>query len=316
MTDFISNEATRFASIIFNGIGDFAILHTLQERFEKELISFKGIDARKSFLVSLESEINSLFSGHAERCPKPDTCPKLKTFKNVTFLISEELRQLQNIGNLTDLIQNNEDYDRYLGEYEKKIKTTSIFLEKDDFIKQEINRITTLFLEKKIISTFHNATLIAMFDFGKYTKFAYDWLIAGYDLPIDQILKNARREYLATHPSIWDEKEFNNAIVKNLSGGVAYVMYEKFLKEQLKNSTAENSPSIITTNLHIGDNYGQITQAKNVSQIDTKIKISEKRNSTSPNKKHWLTKILSSPWIITILGGLLIAFFAKLFGWV
>lgn len=311
MTNFISNEAKRFAAIIYHGVGNFEILNSLQERFEKELVSFKENETKKSFLISLELEVKSLFESHLEGCKKIETCPQHKTYRNISFLISEEMKLLSN-ETLTSLIPNNEDYTRYLENYQKKIQTTSIYLEKEDFIKQEINRITTLFLEKKVITQFHNAKVIASFDFGKYSKLAYEWLIAGHDLALVQIINNAKRDYLQSHSSIWSEKEFTDAIIKNLSSGVAYVLYEKFLKDQIKNSSNEKISPVMTTNFHIGDNFGQLNQTGHSSTNNLKSRINEKPSS----KKNWLVTLFSNPWVVTIASGLLIAFLAKYFGWV
>ncbi len=81
----------------------------------------------------------------------------------------------------------------------------------------------------------------------------------------------------------------------------------------------------ITNNIHQGDNYGNIVQSGHQSSlIDLELKNKSVADTTSIDTTHDITtlkkgtlkKIFSNPWIITVIGGLIIAFLAKLFGWV
>ena len=104
--------------------------------------------------------------------------------------------------------------------------------------------------------------------------------MSGQDWSLSNIFKSAKNQYLQQMGQILDEKEFNKAILDNLRIGVAYVRYESFLNEEL----------------------GRI---KTVTDI-----ISSKHN------RSLIIRFFSNPWTITVIGGLLIAFLAKTFGWV
>lgn len=233
MNDFVKNETEKFAQIIHHGVGHFETLPVIQERFVKELGSYNDTQSKREFLHYLDNKIEELFSSHVSRC-NDKSCPKNRTYNNVKFLISSETKNLMPKGNVSSLLENNQSYFRFIENYKKKIDTTSAFLEKEEFINQEISRVKTKFIDKKISILATTGRILAQFDFSKYVKFAYEWLMAGHDWSIEQIVKNARRDYDQTGMGGMSDQVFYDAIIDNLREGVGYVLYEKFLKDQLK----------------------------------------------------------------------------------
>jgi len=228
MDDFIVNFAKRFAKIIHSSVGKFQDLIPLKERFEKEIALYKN-QSKDDFLNNLKVELGLLFDSHLISCKKID-CPQRLTFKNISFLILQELNQEK----LSSFLIDNPNYDSHINYYHAKIKTTSAFLDKKQFIKQEIERIKTTFIKPSILTAISGGKIISQFNYSQYTKYAYDWLMAGQDWELSQILKSARNQYLQNHANVLNEQEFKDAIYGNLKGGVAFVLYEKFLNDELK----------------------------------------------------------------------------------
>jgi len=263
MDDFIIDESKRFAKVIQANVGRFEAPSTLKEQFEKELLPYKTSNSKDQFLNKLAIELKTLFESHLKRCEKPD-CPQHKTFKNAMFLISEEMNDKR----VSSFLVHNTEYDKILKDYHTKLKTTSSYLAKEKFIVEEIERIKNLFIHPRVeVKLLSEGIILSSFDFAEYGKFAYDWLMSGQDWPLEQILKNAKRQYLQTHPTLWNEEEFKSAIYSNMERGVAYVLYERFLSEQLKKDDGK--------------------------------------------ERSKLNELFSNPWVVTIIGGLLLALFAK-----
>jgi hypothetical protein len=233
MADFVKNETERFAKIVHFGVGEFEILSTLQERFVKDLNAYHDTQSKREFLKHLDSKIDELFSKHVSKCTDKN-CPTNRTYDNIKFLISSETNNLMPKGNVSSFLENNESFFRSLENFKKKIDTTSAFLEKEEFINQEIVRVRTKFIDKKINIIATTGTILAQFDFSQYIKFAYEWLMAGHDWSIEQIVKNAKRDYDQTRMTGINDQVFSDAIIDNLKEGVGFVLYEKFLKDQLK----------------------------------------------------------------------------------
>jgi len=93
MDEFIQDSAKKFAKIIRARISDFQDLMPVKERFEKEFSLYKNKN-KIFFLNNLKVELNSLFDSHLKKCNEPD-CPQRFTFNNVSFLISQELNDIE-----------------------------------------------------------------------------------------------------------------------------------------------------------------------------------------------------------------------------
>lgn len=270
MSEFILNESRRFAKVIHANVGNFQNLLDLRERFEKEIISYKGDDSREMFFTQLALELDKLFLPHLNKCKRPE-CPQLKTYKNITFLISEESKTKM----LSSFLFNNTEFDTILEQYNKKLVTISSFMDKERFITEEIERIKTLFVHCKIeIKSIEGGRIISSFDFSEYSKFAFEWLMRGHDLKLEQIINNAKNQYNSKMPNGGlDEKQFEDAIQSNLRRGVAFILYDKFLNTELKSLT-ENS----------NKKYGKNANTKRRATIPFKIKalLQKEINSTCP----------------------------------
>ena len=136
---------------------------------------------------------------------------------------------------LTTLIKDNVEYKAIEQAYHKKIETSNLFLTQEEFLQQEIERIKTVFIRPIIIHS-ESGNIIAEFNYSKYISHAYEWLSMGNDWSLKQIIFSAKQSYLQKYPPdfCFNEEEFSNAIIQNLSTGVALLLYEKFLKEELK----------------------------------------------------------------------------------
>lgn len=307
MSNLISSNAKKFAKIIHAGVSKFEDLYTLKQRFEKELSVFSD-QSKNDYLEALKRELKVLFEKHVNTCPKED-CPQKNTYQNASFLIQEELQQEK----LSSFLENNIDYQQQVDLYSNKINTVSTFLNKEEFIKQEIDRVRNVYTKPAEINVIEGR-LISEFNFTKYTQFAYEWLNSGQDWPLEQILSNARKQYLQEVQKIDNEAEFKNSVYSSLKKGVAWIRYENFLKEELEKIIKEKTQPSHAINLVVGDNYGQTIQIdnSNISNFKSKNEV----RPTSISKQHIAARILSNPWVITIIGGLIIAFIANRFGWV
>jgi hypothetical protein len=140
--------------------------------------------------------------------------------------------ETKNLKTLMTLRINNSRYNLLVQAYSKKLNTTSNFLSKEEFIKEEIERVGTMFVQPIMITA---PNKIAEMNYSMYKKHAYEWLKQGEDWPLQNIIANAKQNYLTqTNGAYFNEPEFNKAIVDNLSEGVAFIMYESFLKAELK----------------------------------------------------------------------------------
>ncbi len=96
------------------------------------------------------------------------------------------------------------------------------------------------------------------------------------------------------------------------AGGLSAYKIQKVQKENI-------SP---IANIYQGDNYGQVYQAGHQSSFELETNSSveptmnDKTHRKAGLKSRTLAKIFSNPWVITIIGGLVIAFLAKFFGWI
>lgn len=102
---------------------------------------------------------------------------------------------------------------------------------------------------------------------------------------------------------------------KKAGGHEAYLR----LKEQ------RESQQLCVTNNHYGENFGAVFQTGHQSsfssfELTNKPTIQPNNADTTQSdatlKKGVVMRILTNPWVITITGGLIIAFLAKHFGWV
>jgi len=146
---------------------------------------------------------------------------------------------------LTDLIAENKTYEQLLEHFESKIQTVKGYIDKEDFISEEILRIMDYYLQPvKVEIVGGDFRIKSCFDFSKYAKYGYEWLRGGINSDIEQIIKNAR---LGTDHPIHDEIEFAKAITESLRKGVAFVLYEQFLKKQLKKEQDNIDKEVMVT---------------------------------------------------------------------
>lgn len=142
--------------------------------------------------------------------------------------------------NLSALTQNNFKYKSLLKDYEKKLATVRSIINEKEFIVSEIERINRLFIKPLLVSSPGKA---AEFNYSEYVSIGYESLKRGDFYLVKNILENAKRRFseaFKRHDGIIEHEmssdSFVNAVITNLQDGVGYLIYEQYLKEQLKRS--------------------------------------------------------------------------------
>lgn len=140
---------------------------------------------------------------------------------------------------LVDLTVENQPFRDLVNEYYKKVKTLNGIIAKEDFIKDELERVKTVYIKPIEVSLTPDSDfrIVSSLDFTKYTKTAYEWLKSGYDVEVQSIIDNAKQE---NRQHIYDEELFEKSILQSLRRGVGIVLYEQFLK---KESNSDSMPS-------------------------------------------------------------------------
>lgn len=138
---------------------------------------------------------------------------------------------------LSSLLKNNQDFYRLKKQYDNKILVTKSYKIKKDFIDEELQRIKTDFTEPiKIKMKKGDFILQSSFQFDNYIRIAYEALLKGNDYFICDLVSNAERDYLSNEEfgKIYNKDEFEITILRWLELGVAYILYEKHLKNELQ----------------------------------------------------------------------------------
>lgn len=129
---------------------------------------------------------------------------------------------------LSDLATDNRWYKQRLEEFESKLKVASRFKTEEEYIGEEIQRISNLFIKPIHIFAPGMRNLI---NYTEFVRQGYDWLSMGQDCPLHNIVANAK----AVHCKTLDASkldEFSEAVYDNLQDGVAWLLYENFLKNR------------------------------------------------------------------------------------
>ena len=299
---------------IFENTENFKTSIDVKRILENKLNLYQTYEAKLKFLNTLEKEGQIQFQKVNDPTKKVASLPQYMPYYNLQIQIKNHRNDICITNNLSFLMIENKNFVTYLSSLKQKLQVTSAFIEKENFINSEIKRICDEFVTPLDIKIGPGWRVVSSMNYSEYRKYGYHWLISGNDLSIENIVLSAKQNYKVSGGIISDETEFNNGIIDNLRDGVAFVQYEKFLHNELKNIYSNKQLSIIATNLHVGENYGHLIQTGHSSNLHQKITIHKGQKLIS--KKSWLVSFFSNPWIITVIGGLLIAFLAKLFGWV
>lgn len=137
---------------------------------------------------------------------------------------------------LSSFLKDNDAYEKLVASFYNRLKVIEQFSNEATFIEEEIERIQSLYLKPLKVAVQMGIMRNEM-NFTIYVGYAYRWLQMGQDWSIEQIIisaKSGRDENTIIEP------EFSNAIVHHLKEGVAYLMYEKFLKTRLKTLGTNN----------------------------------------------------------------------------
>lgn len=235
------NENTRAKTIIellFKRVDEFSTEQKIKEVIDEELNKINSEADKLSFLNKLEIQDRKLFIELPDLQKKDIHSLLYKLHVNIQMQIKYARNQICFDKNLSFLMIENEHFERSLQQFDEKLNVTSSFIEKSDFIKAEIKRIKEAFIQP-IITTSPNMIPGSLMNYSNYRKHGYEWLSAGQDWPIKKIIESAKSSYLAGGGRLYGDREFDNAIVDNLRDGVSYILYEKFLNEQLTKSESK-----------------------------------------------------------------------------
>jgi hypothetical protein len=139
---------------------------------------------------------------------------------------------------LSDLKEGNKYFEMSKKGLEQKLKIVATFLDRNEFINAEIERAIP---DPPMIVQVKDGERILdvlSFDFGKYSRLAFDWLSHGDDPTIEEIINMAKREYAKTFKNdpqsieyANNSRDFEDTIIAMLSQGVGDLLYKKHLRE-------------------------------------------------------------------------------------
>lgn len=138
-------------------------------------------------------------------------------------------------GTLSSLLHNNAEYEAIIQRYDQKMDIARLILTESEFWQEELDRIKSEFIIPLEITIFGDFRKGAEFNFTSHVKMAYDWIKRGEDWSIQQIQNNALQDYTNKFfRTPTDITLFHHSILVSLRRGVGYAMYEKFLKDKIK----------------------------------------------------------------------------------
>jgi len=138
-------------------------------------------------------------------------------------------------GNLTGLLNNNPEYYAIIQRYDQKIAVAGLILTESEFWQEELDRIKSEFIKPIEITVFGDFKKGAEFNFTDYVKKAYDWIKRGEDWSLQQIQDSALADYTGKFSNrSFDKFMFHTSILISLRKGVGYALYEKFLKDKIR----------------------------------------------------------------------------------
>jgi hypothetical protein len=134
---------------------------------------------------------------------------------------------------IRSLLDNNPEYGKLIVRYEEKLANAVTIMTDAEFWQEELDRIKE-FLKPMVISVGGDFVKGREFNFTLYDKLAFDWIKAGDNWPLSSIFANAKQDYESKLGRIANENEFNEGLLYALNKGASMVLYEKFLKENLR----------------------------------------------------------------------------------
>lgn len=185
---------------------------------ESELLRYTHISEIVKFYKYLEEKIKERYSGSIEI--------RIQPWKKM----------------LSELTNENPEFEKLMKLYDSKISTATEFMSKVDFINAEIDRIENDFMNPIPSHFTGDFRVTASFSLEKYSRLAFESLRCGIDREIKSLLNMAKKEYIQfSQINIPSFSELTNAEeiakVENsaffmLQQGVAFLKYQQFLKIQ------------------------------------------------------------------------------------
>ncbi len=193
-------------------------------------------------VLGVEIDLDETILDEEELLRYTHTYQIVKFYKYLLSKLKDQQSSLNGKGLLKSLMKDNPIYERFVNEYDEKLENVADFLNKEEFVNEEIERVQKEFILPMDVAVSGPFAKAAGFHADKYIKGAYDILRAGRNPDIERFLRQGRREYVDFRRIMNNDfSEANNAdelvpvengIIAALQRGVAYIMYQKFLKDQ------------------------------------------------------------------------------------
>jgi hypothetical protein len=142
---------------------------------------------------------------------------------------------------LSDLGEENIYFENAKKSLEQKLKVAVAFLDRNEFINAEIERINSEYINPPMnvqMKDGERSLEVLFFDFGEYCQRAFDLLIHGNDATLSDIIYQAKKDYIKAFKNSPESvqhannsKDFKDTIIAMLSRGVGYLLYRKYLQE-------------------------------------------------------------------------------------
>jgi hypothetical protein len=181
---------------------------------------------------------------------------------------------------LSDLRERNIYFENAKTGLEQKLKVAVTFLDRNEFINAEMERIVPEYLESSIDIKIKDGKRILTpgpsFDYSKYSLLAFRWLNYGNDPLLSQIVIQAKREYAEAfkdHPGVINSSNnstvFEDTIIAMLSRGVGYLLYKKYLQQMIAiNSDIGNTLNTNYTHNQLRKLYNLLLEKKYIKAIN------------------------------------------------
>lgn len=221
------------------------IAKEIQQQLSKS--TFLGTNVFAKLLLGIEIDLDGIILDEHELLRYTHLVEIVKFYK----VLLEEISKMENPKfeepyRLNSLTHENSYYENLLSQYADKINTIneSKLLSKQEFLTDEIIRVEKEYVQPIEIRLISGGTFLGEFNVTKFKKLAFENLKAGKNWEVDRILENAMLEYkgykLGSKPNFNKEENDNDnsimreAVLIQLKEGIGYLMYQRFLKDQLQ----------------------------------------------------------------------------------
>ncbi len=220
------------------------INNPIVESIDRQLkdIGWLGHHLFARMVLGVEIDLNEVVLTEAELLRYTHTTEIVKFYKYLIDIMQNKADSPDK-PLLKSLMKDNPVYEYFIKEYENKLVNVADFLSKEEFINEEIERVHSEFILPMEIAVGGSFEKAGGFHADKFIKAAYDWLRSGSNPEIQRAITQGQREYtdfITQHSKQYFEAnkeselaKIEQGVIAALQRGVAYLMYQKFLKDQI-----------------------------------------------------------------------------------